>query len=172
MRRFLILFAAGIALAGYRQAIPLRLPQVPIAPGEVGSKLPEFSLTDLRGRPVRSSDLRAKLVLVDFWATWCGPCKKEMPGYQRLFDRYGPQGLVVIGLKFDTMKDTEDPAAFAKRLGVRYPLAVATEAVRKEFGGIEGLPTTLLYDRQGVLRDKIIGFEYTSVFEEEIKKLL
>jgi len=143
----------------------------PIA-GEVGSTLPEFSVRDLRGRPVRSADLRGKVVLVDFWATWCGPCKKEMPGYQQLFNRYRPRGFVVIGFKFDTMRDTEDPVRFARRLGVRYPLAVASDAIKQKFGGIEGLPTTLLYDRRGVLRKKVIGFEYTSAFDADLKQLL
>jgi hypothetical protein len=95
-----------------------------------------------------------------------------MPGYQRLLDRYGPQGFVVIGFKFDTMRDTEDPILFAKKLGVRYPLPVASDSVRRKFGGIEGLPTTLLYDRHGVLRYKVIGFEYTSTVEAEVKKIL
>ena len=129
-------------------------------------------MKDLRGHEISSADLRGKVVLIDFWATWCGPCKKEMPGYQELFARYGPQGFVVIGFKFDTMKDTEDPILFGKRLGVQYPLAVATDAIKQSFGGIEGLPTTLLYDRQGILRNKVIGFEYTATFEEELKQLL
>ncbi len=72
-----------------------------------------------------------------------------MPGYQQLLDRYGPKGFVVIGFKLDTMKDTEAPVVFARRLGVRYPLAVASDAVREKFGGIEGLPTTLLYESRG-----------------------
>jgi thiol-disulfide isomerase/thioredoxin len=173
-RYVLVLVLAGIGLAGGQQpaAGPLPAQDNTIAVGEVGSKLPEFSVTDLRGRPVRSADFRGKVVLIDFWATWCGPCKKEMPGYQQLLDRYGPKGFVVIGFKFDTMKDTEDPVLFARRLGVRYPLAVASDAVKEKFGGIEGLPTTLLYDREGVLRNKVIGFEYTSVFEADLKKLL
>jgi hypothetical protein len=70
------------------------------------------------------------------------------------------------------MKDTEDPKRFARRLGVLYPLAVATEDVRQKFGGIEGLPTTLIYDRKGILREKIIGFEYTEVVERSVKPLL
>jgi len=169
-----MLALAGIALAARQQPAesPRAVQEKPIARGEVGSPLPEFSLTDLRGHPVRSADLRGKVVLIDFWATWCGPCKKEMPGYQQLLDRYGPKGFAVIGLKFDTMKDTEDPAQFAKRLGIRYPLVVASDTVKETFGGIDGLPTTLLYDRQGVLRTNVIGFEYTSTFEEDLKKLL
>jgi len=172
-RQIAILTLIGIGLASGQpvaSSIPARQPAV--AAGEVGSKLPEFSARDLRGRPVLSADLGGKVVLIDFWATWCGPCKKEMPGYQQLLDRYGSQGLMVIGFKFDTMKDTEDPIQFAKRIGVRYPLAVATETIREKFGGIEGLPTTLLYDRQGVLRNKVIGFEYTSTFEAAVKQLL
>jgi len=95
-----------------------------------------------------------------------------MPGYQKLVDRYGSGGFVVVGFKFDTMMDTEDPVLFAKRIGVRYPLAVATEDLKQKFGGIRGLPTTLLYDRQGMLRKKIIGFEYTDVIESEVEQLL
>jgi len=146
--------------------------QTSIAAGEIGSKLPKFKVKDLRGHEISSANLQGKVVLIDFWATWCQPCRKEMPGYQKLLERYGPNGFVVVGFKFDTMKDTEDPIVFAKAIGARYPLAVATDEIRREFGGIEGLPTTLLYDRQGALRQKIIGFEYTHVVEGDIKSLL
>lgn len=127
---------------------------------------------DLRGRSLSSSGLRGKVVLIDFWATWCQPCKKEMPGYQKLLDRYGPRGFAVVGFKLDIMADTEEPRAFARKLGVRYPLAVARDDLKQKFGGVEGLPTTLIYDRQGILRQKIIGFEYTHVIETELKQLL
>ena len=70
------------------------------------------------------------------------------------------------------MRDTEDPVQFAKRIGVRYPLAVATDELTQKFGGIEGLPTTMLYDRQGILRKKVIGYEYTETIESELKPLL
>jgi thiol-disulfide isomerase/thioredoxin len=143
-----------------------------IAAGEVGSRIPEFSVRDMEGHTLSSADLRGKVVLIDFWATWCQPCKKEMPGYQKLLDRYASLGFVVIGLKAAMMADTENPLRFAKKIGVHYPLVVATDALSQKFGGIEGLPTTLLYDRQGVLRKKVIGFEYTNVFESEIKPLL
>jgi hypothetical protein len=78
----------------------------------------------------------------------------------------------VVGLKFDTMMDTENPLAFARKIGVHYPLAVATDALKQKFGGIEGLPTTMVYDRQGVLRVKIIGFEHTETIEADLKPLL
>jgi thiol-disulfide isomerase/thioredoxin len=162
----LMLGTSGMAHLGSR---PLR---TPLSPGDIGSHFPDFDTKDLHGREISSSQFRGRVVLVDFWATWCQPCKKEMPGYQRLADKYGPRGFAVIGFKFDTMMDTEDPLAFAKRIGVRYPLAVATDDLKDKFGGIEGLPTTMLYDRQGVLRKKVVGFEYTGVFEAEIKRLL
>ena len=142
-----------------------------IKPGEIGSHLPEFSVKDLRGHEISSAQLRGKVVLIDFWATWCQPCKKEMPGYQALRNKYESRGFSVVGFKFDTMMDTEDPVSFARKLGIRYPLAVASDEIKDKFGGIEGLPTTMLYDRDGILRRKIIGFEYTQVIESELKPL-
>jgi len=161
-----------IGLAGCsRPASPVQA-KAQVAAGEIGSRLPEFSATDLNGRQISSADLRGKVVLIDIWATWCGPCKKEMPGYQRLADEYGARGFAVVGLKANMMADTEDPLSFAKRMGVHYPLVIATDDLLQKLGGLEGLPTTLLYDRQGILRKKVIGFEYTEVFESELKPLL
>lgn len=169
-----LLLVLAIGFAGYcvSSTRPPRPKEAVAAKGEIGSKLPEFTAEDLRGRKISSADLHGKVVLIDFWATWCKPCEKEMPGYQKLADRYGARGLAVIGFKSSIMQDTEDPLKFADKMGVHYPLIVATGDLVRKFGGIEGLPTTMIYDRRGVLRKKVIGFEYTSVFEAEIRKLL
>ena len=169
---FLSLSAVGLVGCNQHSASPIQPKEPVIAAGEIGSRLPDFSVKDLQGHPLSSADLRGKVVLVDFWATWCQPCKKEMPGYQKLLDRYGSRGFVVIGFKFDTMRDMEDPLQFAEGIAVHYLLAVATEDVKQRFGGIEGLPTTMIYDRQGILRTKVVGFEYTDNIESASKPLL
>jgi thiol-disulfide isomerase/thioredoxin len=173
-KRLLLLSFAAVGLVGCNQHSPS--PPQPkadlIVAGQIGSPLPDFSVKDLQGRDISSADLRGKVVLIDFWATWCQPCKKEMPRYQKLLDRYGSRGFAVVGFKFDTMRDAEDPVLFAQKLGVQYPLAVATDDLKQKFGGIEGLPTTLLYDREGILRQKVIGFEYTDNFESALEPLL
>jgi thiol-disulfide isomerase/thioredoxin len=168
----LSLAVAGLAGCKHHPASPSQPKENVIAAGEIGSRLPDFSVKDLQGREISSADLRGKVVLIDFWATWCQPCKKEMPGYQKLVDSYGSRGFAVVGFKFDTMMDMEDPSLFAKKIGARYPLAVAPDDLKQKFGGIEGLPTTMLYDRQGILRNKVIGFEYTDTIESELKPLL
>ena len=175
LRKYLFTLGfAGIGFAGCAQhpASSSTVAAAVAAPGEIGSQMPAFDLKDLRGKELSGDELRGKVVLIDFWATWCGPCKKEMPGYQKLQDEYGPRGFVVIGFKFDTMADTEDPVKFARRMGVRYPLAVAPDELKEKFGGIEGLPTTMLYDREGILRKKVVGFEYTEAFETVVKQLI
>jgi len=170
---FLSLVAMGLAGCNQHSASPPPQPkEAVIAAGDVGSRLPDFSVRDLQGREVSATDLRGKVVLIDFWATWCQPCKKEMPGYQRLLEQYGSRGFAIVGFKFDTMMDMEDPTLFAKKIGVRYALAVAPDDLKQKFGGVEGLPTTMLYDRQGILRKKVIGFEYTNVIESELKLLV
>jgi thiol-disulfide isomerase/thioredoxin len=173
-KRLLVPLLAVLGLAGCNQqpASPALPKENVVAAGDIGSQLPDFSAKDLQGHPVSSSDLRGKVVLIDFWATWCQPCRKEMPGYQKLLDRYGSRGFAVVGFKLDIMRDTEDPVLFAKKIGVRYPLVVAADGLKHSFGGVEGIPTTMLYDRQGILRRKVIGFEYTDVIESELKPLL
>jgi thiol-disulfide isomerase/thioredoxin len=169
---FLSLAAAGLVACNRHPASPPPPKENAVAAGELGSRLPRFSVKDLQGGTISSADLRGKVVLIDFWATWCQPCAKEMPGYQKLLDLYGSRGFAVIGFKFDTMEDPQDPVLFARKLGVHYPLAIASHDLKQSFGGIEGLPTTLLYDRQGILREKVIGFEYTDAFERDLKPLL
>lgn len=165
--------ALGVFFGLTRQSAgPPQTKEPAVAAGELGSRLPDFKLQDLRGHQISSAEFAGRVVLVDFWATWCQPCKKEMPGYQKLLDQYGSRGFAVVGFKFDTMADVEDPVKFARRIGVRYPLAIATDELKQRFGGIEGLPTTLLYDRKGILRKKIIGFEYTDAVEADLKSLL
>ena len=173
-QRLLFLSLAAVGLVGCNQhpASPSQPKEHVVAAGEIGSHLPDFSSRDLQGHSLSSADFRGKVVLIDFWATWCQPCKKEMPGYQKLLDIYGSRGFAVVGLKLDVMMDTEDPLVFAKKIGVRYPLAVAADDLKQKFGGIQGIPTTMIYDRQGVLRDKIVGFEYTGTVESELKPLL
>src|ERR1700674_4748198 len=140
----LVVVVAG-GLAGCNQnPASLNHPRATVQAGEVGSHLPDFALKDLQGNEVSSAGLRGKVVLIDIWATWCQPCKKEMPGYQKLLDQYGSRGFAVVGFKLDIMRDTEDPVVFAKKIGVRYPLVVAADDLKKSFGGIEGIPTTML----------------------------
>lgn len=172
------LLVVGLVLSGLpgckqqQAAAPIQPEKNATAAGEIGSRMPDFTLNGLDGHEISSADLRGKVVLIDFWATWCKPCEKEMPGYQKLVERYGSHGFAVIGLKLDTMTDSQDPRVFARRIGVRYPLAVATNDLKGKFGGIEALPTAMIYDRQSFLRAKVIGFEYEEVIEATIKPLL
>src|SRR6516162_2091750 len=123
IRRLLLnVMVIGLVGCSQQSASPPPPKETTIPAGEIGSRLPDFVVDDLQGHKISSTDLHGKVVLVDFWATWCQPCKQEMPGYQKLLDRYGSQGFVVVGFEFDTMMDTENPVKFAKKIGVRYPL--------------------------------------------------
>ena len=154
------------------QSTPAKSKLSRAAAGEIGSALPSFKATDLNGKPFGSADLKNKVVIINFWATWCPPCKKEMPGFQELQDRYGKDGFLVIGFKSTMMADSEDPFQFITELGVKYPIVPSTVDIERKFGGLFGLPTTFIYDRQGVLRHKVIGFEDTKETEAVIKSLL
>jgi len=150
--------------AGAREVGGASQPQAS-APGL--EPMPDFTLQDPAGRTVSLADFRGKVVLVDFWATWCAPCKKEMPGYDDLYRRYRQRGLAVVGIALDS--DSNAVARFAKKLGVTYPVLINGMDVARY--GIQGLPTTILVDRNGFIRKKIVGFEYEPVVENAVKEI-
>jgi thiol-disulfide isomerase/thioredoxin len=131
---------------------------------------PQFSLIDLNGRKLELADHKGKVVLLDFWATWCGPCRIEIPGLVRLQERYRDQGLVIIGISLD---DSLEPVReFYREYRMNYPVAMGDERISALYGGILGLPTTFLIGRDGRIYAKHMGATDISVFEEEVKELL
>ncbi len=132
---------------------------------------PDFSLDVLGGTTMRLSDLRGKAVLLNFWATWCGPCKIEMPWFVDFQKQYGSQGLQIVGVAMDDASK-EDIGKFAKDMGVNYPILIGKEAVGEQYGGVNALPETFLIGRDGKIVDKIIGLEGKAEIEDAIKKAL
>jgi thiol-disulfide isomerase/thioredoxin len=135
------------------------------------SPAPDFTLESLDGKSMRLSDLRGKAVLLNFWATWCGPCKIETPWLVELQNQYGSQGLQVIGVAMDD-SGKEDIAKFAKDMGVNYPVLLGKEAVGEAYGGVPALPETFFIGRDGKIVDKIIGLKGKAEIEDSIKKAL
>jgi thiol-disulfide isomerase/thioredoxin len=135
------------------------------------SPAPDFSLESLDGKTTHLSDFRGKAVLLNFWATWCGPCKIEMPWFVDFQKQYGSQGLQIIGVAMDDASK-EDIGKFAKDMGVNYPILIGKEAVGDQYGGIPGLPETFLIARDGKIVDKIIGLRGKAEIEDAIKDAL
>ncbi|MHB8216747.1 MAG: TlpA family protein disulfide reductase [Candidatus Sulfotelmatobacter sp.] len=135
------------------------------------SPAPDFSLESLDGSTTRLSDFRGKAVLLNFWATWCGPCKIEMPWFVDFQKQYGSQGLQIVGVAMDDASK-EDIGKFAKDMGVNYPILIGKEAVGDEYGGVPALPETFLIARDGKIVDKIIGLRGKAEIEDAIKEAL
>jgi thiol-disulfide isomerase/thioredoxin len=132
---------------------------------------PDFTLQSLDGKSMRLSDFRGKAVLLNFWATWCGPCKIEMPWFIELQKQYQAQGLQIVGVAMDD-SSKEDIARFAQEMGVNYPVLIGKEAVGDAYGGVPALPESFFIGRDGKIVDKIIGLKGKSEIEDSIKKAL
>jgi thiol-disulfide isomerase/thioredoxin len=166
-KSLLILAAAALLIAG----IILRHPSTANQPRASQVRpAPDFSLTDLSGQKLALSGYRSKVVLLDFWATWCDPCKAEIPHFIEMQNRYGPKGLQVIGISMDD--DEQLARDFRQQFKMSYPVAMGSPALAEQYGGILGLPITFTIDRQGRIFSKHIGATDPSIFEAEIKKLL
>ena len=136
-----------------------------------GQLAPDFSLAALDGTMMKLSDYRGKAVLLNFWATWCEPCKIEMPWFVELQTKYGPQGFQILGVAMDdaTNKEISD---FAKKMSVNYPIMIGKEAVGNQYGGLPFLPSTFYIDREGKVVDRVYGLKSKSEIEEDIQKAL
>ncbi len=131
---------------------------------------PQFSLTDISGQKLNLADYKGKAVLLDFWATWCGPCRIEIPAFVELQNRYRDQGFAIIGISMD---DSPEPVRdFYKQFKMNYPVALGDEKLGELYGGILGMPTTFLIGRDGRIYAKHIGAADPAVFEKEIRELL
>lgn len=131
----------------------------------LGAELATFTVTDLDGRPVASTSWRGKVTVVNFWATWCGPCLVEIPAFLELQRAY-PDDLEIVGLSMDD--SSEAVRAFVKTHGVTYPIAMATSAAQDAFGGVIGLPTSYVLDPEGRVVAKHVGLVDMDVYRDAI----
>lgn len=131
---------------------------------------PDFQLSSLEGKPVSLAGVRGKIVLLNFWATWCGPCRAETPDLIELQKKY-KDALQIIGLAVD-VDDPGEVRKFADSFGINYPIAVAPDEVRIQYGGITALPTSFLLDTDGRIVQKHVGLSNPQLYELEIRALL
>jgi len=131
---------------------------------------PDFSLAGIDGGKVSLADYKGKVLMVDFWATWCGPCREEIPQFVELQNRYRDEGLVIIGISKDD--DPEPVRRFYQEFRMNYPVAMGTDELDQLYGGVIGLPTTFVIGRDGRIYAKHTGGTDISVFEDEVKTLL
>ena len=134
-------------------------------------RAPSFAATTLDGIPLTADSLRGRVVLVNFWATWCGPCRVEMPLLQAMHERHAARGFTLLGLSVD--RAGEDVVrAFLRERGVTYPVAVVGAEAERAFGGVRGYPTSFLLDRNGEIRHAVIGPLAPATLELAVRRLL
>ena len=131
----------------------------------------DFELQDLSGKPVKLSDYRGKIVLVNFWATWCGPCRFEIPVFVKLKQQYQKRGFEVIGISMDEGSQ-EEVAEFARQYEINYPVVIGAFAKLDAFGTIKALPTSFVIDRDGRIHSRHQGLLGLNEIENELPKLL
>ena len=136
-----------------------------------GGGAPDFVLTSLDGQEVRLSQFRGKVVILDFWATWCTPCKLELPHFIELYQEYKDQGLVIIGVSLDKT-GVREVASFVNEWKIPYVVVMGTGQVVRDYGGIRGVPTTFVIGRDGKISRKYVGYRKKEVFQEDVTRLL
>ena len=151
------------------RALPAAKPLLAALP--VLGPAPGWSLKDVNGSVVTSDQFKGKVVVVDFWATWCGPCREEIPGYIALQKKYGADKLAIVGVSLD-QAGPGVVSEFIKKFGVNYQMVMGDDAVQTAFGGMEAIPTTFLIDRTGQIRDRKVGVEPTEAYQDKIAALL
>jgi cytochrome c biogenesis protein CcmG/thiol:disulfide interchange protein DsbE len=162
------------ANAAAEKPAPSATAPAPTGPTEV--KAPDFELQNVRGGTVKLSDQRGKVVLLDFWATWCGPCRAGIPHLNDLYGAYNKQGFEIIGVSVDQgrakLTGADVVKNFTKGTPIVYPLVMADPTTVRAYGGIRSIPTAFLIDRDGKVRAKWVGLQGKEVMRAEIEKLL
>jgi thiol-disulfide isomerase/thioredoxin len=157
----LLLALAGLAL-GWQSLTPVQAPR--------GSAR-AFAVRTLDGRTLRLDELRGRPVILDFWATWCVPCRASMPHLSAMQGRYGTRGLVILGLSVDD-GPPQAVRRFAERLRLRFPVAMASEGMLDDYGPIRSIPTTIFIDRRGRIVRRVVGYVDEETLEGFIREIL
>ncbi len=134
----------------------LFLPGCPKKTGDL-AQAPDFSLKTLNGQEITLSGLRGKVILLDFWATWCGPCKESIPHLAQLYRNQRERGFELIGMSKDRLEDIEMVRRFVTSMEIPYPIVITPDEVARKYR-VTGLPTAILIDRRGTIRERIVGF--------------
>jgi cytochrome c biogenesis protein CcmG/thiol:disulfide interchange protein DsbE len=161
-RAFLVSLLALIAGACSRPPAPSTADRKPA---------PEFTLKDADGRTVKLSDYKGKIVLLNFWATWCGPCKLEIPWFAEFERKYKDRGFAVLGVSMDE-EGWEVVKPFLSEMQVNYRVVLGDEAVAKAYQGVESLPTTFIIDREGRIAATHVGLVSKGRYEKDLTELL
>ncbi|KAF0150557.1 MAG: alkyl hydroperoxide reductase [Ignavibacteria bacterium] len=133
---------------------------------------PDFELPTSDGKKLKFSSLKGKVVIVDFWATWCPPCRKGVPDLVELKKKYGKKGFEIVGISLDGPQTKGDVVPFIKEYGINYPVVYGNQAVTVSYGGVQSIPTAFIIDKQGKIVATYVGLKPIEVYEEHIKKLL
>ncbi|MDX9702841.1 MAG: TlpA disulfide reductase family protein [Candidatus Auribacterota bacterium] len=148
------------------------IPQMPSGTKFVSMGIaPSFELPNLEGNLLRSSDLEGKVYIVDFWATWCPPCRKMVPELKKVYDKYKGSNFEIIAISLDE-GGADTVKSFVESTGINYTILLADKDITKKFGQINAIPTSFIIDKQGNIRDKHIGFRSAEDMENIIKELL
>lgn len=163
-----LIWAGLIAVVAYRM-----WPQVAAAfgMGATGPQVPDIQVETLAGEHFTLSGLRGQVVLVNFWATWCPPCRVEMPGFQDVYEARKADGFVILGLATDRAP-RGTVGTFLRERGITYPVAMATAEAVRAFGGARALPTSILIDAQGRIRHEVTGIFAEPALREAVDRLL
>jgi len=161
--------AAGLLLACVAAVMPAVVRAQP-SPSLVHHPAPEFARPDLAHHRIDLAALRGKVVLLNFWATWCAPCRLEMPRFVDWQNQYGAQGLQIVGVSID---DTAAPVGpFAEKMHLNYPVIMGDARLNQLYGGVYGVPVTFLIDRKGIVRARIDGGADLLALEKQLRQLL
>lgn len=138
----------------------------------VGARAPDFALNSSTGRNMRLSELRGEVVLINFWATWCGPCRQEMPQLGRLYEQYRAAGFTLLGVNIDDNRANAE--AVVKKLGLHFPTLFDSDKRVARLYDVDTMPATLLIDRDGRVRYVHRGYRdgYELKYQEQIRELL
>jgi len=132
---------------------------------------PDFTLSDLEGKSLTLSEFRGKVIILNFWATWCPPCRREIPDFIDLYRSYKDKGLIILGINLDA-GDIRSVKRFSEEYGINYPVVIGNDSVTQDYGGIRAIPTTFIIDKKGDIREKYVGYQPRATFEKAVKNLL